>query len=151
MIHTLGAERLATVSHGTYDRLFSRYWIPLDGASNHCRTGHCERSHFGDRKPGAVGLSLQGQAVALSADGNTAIVGGLGDNDYTGAIWIFTRSNGVWSQQGNKLVGSSRNAGWRVHTLVAEARKNRKPGLAFSGLSCIGQFREPQCAKKRIG
>ena len=55
---------------------------------------------------GALGPSLQGQAVALSADGNTAVVGGLGDNDYTGAIWIFTRSNGVWSQQGPKLVGS---------------------------------------------
>jgi sugar lactone lactonase YvrE len=55
---------------------------------------------------GAVAPSLQGEAVALSADGNTAIVGGLGDSDSTGAIWIFTRSNGVWSQQGPKLVGS---------------------------------------------
>ena len=51
------------------------------------------------------GEVLQGASVALSADGATAIVGGLGDND-SGAAWVFTRSNGVWSQQGAKLVGS---------------------------------------------
>jgi len=50
--------------------------------------------------------AFQGSAVALSADGNTAIIGGLGDNNYTGAAWVFTRSGGVWTQQGPKLVGS---------------------------------------------
>jgi hypothetical protein len=55
---------------------------------------------------GAVGAALQGAPVALSADGNTAIVGGFGDNRYAGAAWIWTRSGGVWSQQSNKLVGS---------------------------------------------
>jgi hypothetical protein len=54
---------------------------------------------------GAVGSASQGSAVALSADGNTAIAGGSGDDD-TGASWVFTRSGDVWSQQGNKLVGS---------------------------------------------
>ncbi len=55
---------------------------------------------------GAVGSASQGFAVALSADGNTAIVGGLGDNTFAGAAWVFTRSGGSWSQQGNKLVGT---------------------------------------------
>jgi len=55
---------------------------------------------------GAVGNAGQGSSVALSADGNTAIIGGLGDNLNTGAAWVFTRSNGVWTQQGNKLVGN---------------------------------------------
>jgi hypothetical protein len=54
---------------------------------------------------GAVGNAAQGVSVALSADGNTAIVGGLQDNYDTGAAWVFTRSSGVWSQQGGKLVG----------------------------------------------
>ncbi len=49
---------------------------------------------------------FQGHSVALSADGNTAIVGGYEDNYYVGAAWIFTRSNGTWSQQGGKLVGT---------------------------------------------
>ncbi len=55
----------------------------------------------------AVNASLQGWSAALSADGNTAIVGGPGDNTSTGAAWIYTRTSGVWTQQGPKLVGSN--------------------------------------------
>jgi hypothetical protein len=33
-------------------------------------------------------------------------VGGNGDNSYIGAAWVYTRSGGVWTQQGNKLVGT---------------------------------------------
>ena len=55
---------------------------------------------------GAVGTALQGCAVALSADGNTAVIGGYTDNSGAGAAWVFTRSSGVWTQQGNKLVGT---------------------------------------------
>jgi hypothetical protein len=42
--------------------------------------------------------------VSLSSDGNTAIVGSLTDNS-VGAAWVYTRSDGVWSQQA-KLVGA---------------------------------------------
>jgi hypothetical protein len=55
---------------------------------------------------GATGFSQQGYSVALSADGNTAIVGGFGDNSNAGAAWVFMRNGGVWSQQGSKLVGA---------------------------------------------
>jgi hypothetical protein len=55
---------------------------------------------------GAVGNAFQGISVALSADGNTAIMGGYADNSHTGAAWVFTRSGGIWTQQGTKLVGS---------------------------------------------
>ena len=56
---------------------------------------------------GAAGpYVLQGDSVSLSADGNTAIVGGFRDNSYAGAVWVWTRSGGVWIQQGTKLVGS---------------------------------------------
>jgi hypothetical protein len=55
---------------------------------------------------GAIGSPSQGFSVALSADGNTALVGGIGDNTNAGAVWVFTRSGGVWTQQGNKLVGT---------------------------------------------
>ena len=57
---------------------------------------------------GAVGtggtIVLQGTSAALSADGNTLIEGGIDDNNFVGAVWVFTRSNGAWSQQGQKLV-----------------------------------------------
>jgi hypothetical protein len=55
---------------------------------------------------GVVGTAEQGASVAVSADGNTAVVGGYGDNGAVGAAWVYTRSGGVWSQQGTKLVGS---------------------------------------------
>jgi hypothetical protein len=55
---------------------------------------------------GAVGPAEQGWSVALSADGNTAIVGGVVDNRLTGAAWIFTRNGDIWTQQGSKLVGT---------------------------------------------
>lgn len=54
----------------------------------------------------ALGSSLQGISVALSGDGNTAIIGGPGDNSNAGAAWIWTRIGGSWIQQGSKLVGS---------------------------------------------
>ena len=50
--------------------------------------------------------AAQGTSVSLSADGNTAIIGGPDDNYPVGAAWVFTRRNGVWSQQGEKLTGS---------------------------------------------
>jgi hypothetical protein len=59
---------------------------------------------------GATGAyaAQQGRSVALSADGNIAIVGGPADNppDGPGAVWVFTRNGGVWNQQGPKLVGT---------------------------------------------
>jgi hypothetical protein len=47
-----------------------------------------------------------GASVALSSDGNTALVGGPGDVTAGGAAWAFTRSGSTWSQQGGKLTGS---------------------------------------------
>ncbi len=55
---------------------------------------------------GATGSANQGVSVSLSTDGNTAVVGGEKDNSGAGAAWVFTRSGGVWTQQGSKLVGT---------------------------------------------
>jgi len=67
---------------------------------------------------GAAGNANQGFSVALSADGNTAIIGGPSDNGSPGspplgigATWVFTRSGGVWTQQGSKLLGSGLERG----------------------------------------
>jgi len=48
----------------------------------------------------------RGVSVALSGDGNTAVVGGFGDNNSLGAAWVYTFAHGAWSQQGGKLVGT---------------------------------------------
>jgi FG-GAP repeat len=55
---------------------------------------------------GEVGEGRFGASVALSADGNTALIGGPGDDSATGAAWVFTRSGSTWSQQGEKLTGT---------------------------------------------
>ena len=59
---------------------------------------------------GAAGDADQGTSVALSGDGNTALVGGPSDNTHgynsVGAAWVFTRSGKTWTQQGRKLVGT---------------------------------------------
>jgi hypothetical protein len=53
--------------------------------------------------------SEAGTSVALSADGNTALIGGIGDEPHgkpmEGAAWVFTRSGSTWTQQGPKLTG----------------------------------------------
>ncbi len=53
-----------------------------------------------------IGQGFFGWSVALSADGNTALIGGQGDHGNTGAAWVFVRTNGAWHQQA-KLVGSA--------------------------------------------
>lgn len=68
---------------------------------------------------GSAGDSCQGLAVAISADGNTALVGGHWDNNFAGAAWVFTRSNGQWVQLGAKLtvtdaIGAEPEFAWAV-------------------------------------
>ena len=76
--------------------------------------------------PARLETPEQGCSVALSADGNTAIVGGPVDNDSsTGAAWVFTRSGGVWTQQGSKLVGTG-----AVGTAATKASPSRCPPTA---------------------
>jgi len=55
--------------------------------------------------------STQGWSAALSSDGNTLAVGGIGDYGDIGATVIFTYSGGIWSQQGTKLVGTGYTTG----------------------------------------
>jgi hypothetical protein len=55
---------------------------------------------------GEAGSGEFGSSVALSADGNTALVGAPGDSGGAGAAWVFTRSGSTWTQQGEKLTGA---------------------------------------------
>ena len=71
---------------------------------------------------GNTGQSFQGWAVALSADGNTAVLGAQADNSLQGALWVFTRSNGTWTQIGNKLVGTGNTgAAYQGHSVAISA------------------------------
>ena len=65
-----------------------------------------------------VGSGGFGFSVALSANGNTALIGGENDNGTVGAAWVFTRKGTKWTQQGPKLTGSGEDGhskfGWSV-------------------------------------
>ena len=76
---------------------------------------------------GITSFTLFGTAISLSADGNTAIIGGNGDINYTGAAWVFTRSGGVWTQQ-SKLVGSG---------TTNNTNQGKSVSLSFDGNTAI--------------
>jgi hypothetical protein len=63
-------------------------------------------TQLGSKLVGTGGIfgQSQGQAVAISGDGRTILVGGTGDNGNSGAVWAWTRNGNVWTQQGEKLV-----------------------------------------------
>jgi len=68
---------------------------------------------------GAVETPQFGAAVALSSDGNTALIGGPSDHEELGAAWVFTRSGFTWSQQGPKLTATGELSQGDLGTSVA--------------------------------
>ena len=74
---------------------------------------------------GEIGEGEFGQSVALSADGDTALVGAVRDDGFVGAAWVFTRSGEAWSQQGPKLTGGEESGeGWFGYTAALSSDGN---------------------------
>lgn len=103
---------------------------------------------------GSVTGSIQGWSVAISGDGNTIMVGGQGDNNYQGAVWAFTRSAGVWTQQGAKItasgtlgtaaVGQSVSLSHDGNTAIVGAKNdNGNTGSAFVFTRTAGVWSQP--------
>ena len=76
---------------------------------------------------GEAGAGEFGHSVALSADGNTALIGGPGDDGGAGAAWVFTRSGSTWAQQGEKLTGAGESGEGSVR-LQRRAGRRRQHG-----------------------
>jgi hypothetical protein len=95
---------------------FSRLWAAALISATLLFSSQLALAQFTQQWPklvgtGAVGVVVvQGISVALSGDGNTAIVGGSNDKSAIGAAWVYTRSAGVWTQFGRKLVGTGATA-----------------------------------------
>jgi hypothetical protein len=69
-----------------------------------------------------------GWSVGLSADGNTAIVGGPGDDNSSGAAWMFKWNGTRWNQQGAKIVGTG---------AVGSAEQGYSVALSANGTTAI--------------
>jgi hypothetical protein len=55
--------------------------------------------------PASAGEGRFGRDVALSAEGDTALIGAPGEAAGAGGAYVFARSSGLWSQQGPELTG----------------------------------------------
>ncbi len=67
---------------------------------------------------GEIGSGLFGWSVALSADGKTALIGGIRDNGFQGAAWVFIRAGSTWTEQA-KLTGGGESGEGQFGSSVA--------------------------------
>ncbi|MGI8855646.1 MAG: FG-GAP repeat protein [Thermomicrobiales bacterium] len=82
-----------------------------------------------------------GYSVATTVDGSAAFVGAKGKNGKIGAVYLFTRSGALWSQQGtvtgstsvvNDEFGSSVGiSGDGTFAAVGASQKNTQTGTAY--------------------
>ena len=115
---------------------------------------HAQFVHQGNKLTGsdAIGSALQGRTVALSADGNTAVVGGSNDINagaHSGSVWVFVRSGSSWTQQGAKLGGVADGQGSSVALsadgntlLVGAPGDNNFTGAAIVYTRSLGSWRQ---------
>jgi hypothetical protein len=59
---------------------------------------------------GESGEGRFGSSVALSADGNTALVGAHGNDEGSGAVWAYDETDAGWVQQGPALNAGGQDA-----------------------------------------
>ena len=81
--------------------------------------------------------AAQGYGVALSADGNTALVGGYADNASVGAAWVFAAARAAtWTQQGGEARRHRRDR-------AEPARQGWSVGLSADGSrALLGGFQD---------
>lgn len=80
----------------------------------------------------AVGSSQFGSSVQLSADSSTLVVGGLADNSFRGAFWIFKReASGIYNLLSSKMVPSQMVGSAQVGTAISVDSKGQT--IAVSG------------------
>jgi hypothetical protein len=91
---------------------------------------------------GEIGTGRFGGSVALSAFGDTALIGGPTDAEGIGAAWVFTRAGSTWEQQGSKLTAGEE---------VGEGHFGSSVALSGDGeVALIGAPREDVAGAVRV-
>ena len=86
----------------------------------------------------AAANAFFGSSVALSGDGNTALIGTPYSTGRTGAAYVFTRSGSTWTQQAKLTTGvTNDNFGWSTalsgagNTAIVGATLDNGQGAAY--------------------
>ena len=105
-----------------------------------------------------------GYSVALSSNGEYALIGGSSDNGKVGAAWVFLRSGTTWTQQGPKLTAKEEAGAGEFGASVSLSEKgeyaliggpgdNEKAGAAWvflrTGTAWAQQASSPRKSAKR--
>lgn len=100
-------------------------------------------------KAGEGGENLP-EAVAVSADGNTAAIGSPSDDTGNGAVWIYVRKCGVWEKQAKlygALTSGPSNQGISV-SLSADGNTLAVGGSSDNtGIGAVWVFVRDECGK----
>jgi hypothetical protein len=86
-----------------------------------------------------VGFTQFGTSVALSANGNVALVGGPGDFNNPGGVWVYARPAlseflpDPWRQQGTRLVGDQNGSGFGSSVALSRDGSIGLIGSPFKG------------------
>jgi hypothetical protein len=95
-----GDGRTALVGGWTDDAGVGAAWVFTRTGANWTQQGRKLQAK------GEQGSAAFGGGVALSADGDTALISAEHDNNDIGAAWIFNRTGSIWSQHGSKLTAT---------------------------------------------
>ncbi len=104
---------------------------------------------------GERGPAQFGDSVALSNDGDTALVGAPADDGGRGAAWVFTRRGFVWGRQGRKLVAAGTGGAGGLGVGVALSGAGNLAlvgaGSADGGVGAVWTFARSGAAWRRVG
>jgi hypothetical protein len=102
----------------------------------------CGMTQSGTKLVGTGGnvSAWQGYSVSLSADGNTAMVGGCNDNNLAGAAWIFTNNGSSWTQQVRLMGGGATGSARQGSAVALSADGNTAISAGFTDDSGKGAF-----------
>jgi hypothetical protein len=84
-----------------------------------------------EQLPSGTGAGIkaaQGESVALSGNGTTALVGGTGYQSNLGGAWVYALEGGHWKQQGSPLLGNDRDT---------EAQEGHSAALSEDGNTAL--------------
>ena len=100
-----------------------------------------------------AGISNQGASVAISQDGNTVLIGAPGDNNETGAVLVWTRSDQGWTQEAKLIAGGAigpAGLGSSVALRWTGTRQRQEEATIIATLARFGFGQDRRCSGPNV-